>query len=213
MGEARCLVVARTPRSLLRHALPAVNVSTPASTMNPSLARTLSVISGSLRRPSLDVLDVSVVPMRVWPSDLDLNLHMNNGRYLTLMDLGRLDLLVRTGMWRLVLGRGWRPMVGSATVRFRRPLQALSRFDLHTRLVCWDDKWFFMEQRFVRGGLAYGIGLVKALLRGGSRNIAPVEVLEAMGSSLEPPPMPPEVEDWIAAEARLASGDRARRED
>lgn len=31
---------------------------------------------------------VSIVTFRVWPHDLDLSVHMNNGRYLTLMDLG-----------------------------------------------------------------------------------------------------------------------------
>jgi len=35
--------------------------------------------------------DVSRVHARVWPTDLDLSLHVNNGRYLTLMDLGRSD--------------------------------------------------------------------------------------------------------------------------
>ena len=33
--------------------------------------------------------------MRVWPNDLDTNAHMNNGRYLTLMDLGRFDLMTQ----------------------------------------------------------------------------------------------------------------------
>lgn len=38
--------------------------------------------------------------MRVWPGDLDISLHMNNGRYLTIMDLGRLRFCfaVRSGM-------------------------------------------------------------------------------------------------------------------
>lgn len=173
--------------------------------MNPSLARTVAVVAGSLRRPPLEMLEISIVPMRVWPSDLDLNLHMNNGRYLTLMDLGRVDLMVRTGLWRLVFRRGWRPMVGSATVRFRRPLAPLARFELRTRLACWDSKWFFMEQRFVRGGRAYGVGMVKALMRSGSRNVAPAEMLAALGKPAESPPMPPGVEEWLAAEARLSA--------
>jgi hypothetical protein len=32
--------------------------------------------------------DVSRLTFRVLPTDLDLNGHMNNGRYLTIMDLG-----------------------------------------------------------------------------------------------------------------------------
>lgn len=176
--------------------------------MNPSVARTLLVIAGSARRPALETMGVSVVPMRVWPTDLDLNLHMNNGRYLTLMDLGRVDLVVRTGMWRVMVGNGWKPLVGSAVFRFRRPLQLLSRFELHTRLVFWDSKWFFIEQRFMRGGRPYGIGLVKALIRSRSRNISPDEVLGAMDRPYERPPTPAGIEEWISAEDCLVAGER-----
>ena len=51
--------------------------------------------------------------MRVWPNDLDTNAHMNNGRYLTLMDLGRFDLMTQCGLVGTVLkkkvvsGRRW----------------------------------------------------------------------------------------------------------
>lgn len=181
--------------------------------LNPSLTRTAVAVLGSLRRPPLGILDVSVVPMRVWPGDLDLNLHMNNGRYLTLMDLGRLDLLIRCGMWRLVMDRGWRPVVGSATMRYRRPLGLMAHFELHTRLSCWDSKWFFMEQSFVRGGVAHGVGVVKALLRSGSRNVSPAEVLEAMeiDDGMESPPVPLGIAEWMAADSRLAASDRDRR--
>jgi acyl-CoA thioesterase FadM len=53
------------------------------------------VLIATLRRGPLDLLGESVVRFRVWPGDLDFNLHMNNGRYLTLMGLGRLDLMAR----------------------------------------------------------------------------------------------------------------------
>ena len=53
-----------------------------------------------LRPTRRGILEESVVRFRVWPNDLDTNLHMNNGRYLTLMDLGRLDLLLRNGSVR-----------------------------------------------------------------------------------------------------------------
>ena len=38
--------------------------------------------------------------MRVLPNDLDLLWHMNNGRYLSLMDQGRVDLMVRRACGR-----------------------------------------------------------------------------------------------------------------
>jgi len=51
-----------------------------------------------VRRRSL--LDAGRIAFRVWPNDCDINLHLNNGRYLTFMDLGRLQLLAQIGLLR-----------------------------------------------------------------------------------------------------------------
>ena len=47
------------------------------------------------------------LPLRVLPNDLDTNLHLNNGRYLTLMDLGRVDLMLRMGVMGELRRRRW----------------------------------------------------------------------------------------------------------
>ena len=100
------------------------------------------VLFKGLFRRRIAPLDVSVLRFRAVPTDLDLNMHMNNGRYLTLMDLGRIDLMMRTGMGRLVIREKWMPVIASAMVRFRRSLLPFQKSELHTRLLCWDDKWF-----------------------------------------------------------------------
>src|SRR3990170_2263282 len=52
-------------------------------------------------RPKLEMPGgTSILRFRVWPHDLDLSLHMNNGRYLTIMDQGRLDVMVQSGFLR-----------------------------------------------------------------------------------------------------------------
>ena len=55
----------------------------------------------------------STLNFRVWPHDLDLSFHLNNGRYLTLMDLGRLDTMVRSGLWREVMRHKWTPIASA----------------------------------------------------------------------------------------------------
>ena len=42
-------------------------------------------------RSRINMHDVGVRSFRVWPTDLDIFNHMNNGKYGALMDLGRLD--------------------------------------------------------------------------------------------------------------------------
>src|SRR5690606_32362454 len=89
---------------------------------------------------------VSRLSFHVLPLDLDTNGHMNNGRYLTLMDLGRMDLILRSGLWRAVLANKWTPVLSAATIRYRRELRLFRRFRLDSRIVAWSDSWFVMEQ-------------------------------------------------------------------
>ena len=46
--------------------------------------------------PPLDVLGEDVLKLRVLPNDIDTNFHLNNGRYLNLMDYARTHMLART---------------------------------------------------------------------------------------------------------------------
>jgi acyl-CoA thioesterase FadM len=162
--------------------------------------RSLIVLFNAFFRRRLNPLDESVLDFRVWPTDLDVNLHMNNGRYLTIMDLGRVDLMLRTGLGRMALKRKWSPLVGSATIRFRQSLNPLQRYRLKSRILCWDDKWFFIEQRFVRQNELVAVGLVKGLLRGRSGNIPTAEVLRSLDLRIASPEIPPSIRIWLESE-------------
>ena len=61
------------------------------------LLMSLRARAGRGGRP-LSIWDTAVTAFRVAPTDLDVLGHMNNGRYASLFDLGRFDLLVRTGI-------------------------------------------------------------------------------------------------------------------
>jgi acyl-CoA thioesterase FadM len=162
--------------------------------------RSLVVLFTAFFRRRLNPLDESVLDFRVWPTDLDVNFHMNNGRYLTIMDLGRVDLMLRTGLGRMALKRKWSPLVGSATIRFRQSLNPFQRYRLKSRILCWDDKWFFIEQRFVRQNELVAVGLVKGLLRGRSGNIPTASVLEGLNLRIASPEMPHSIRLWQASE-------------
>jgi acyl-CoA thioesterase FadM len=165
------------------------------------LFRLTFVVLAALFGQPLGLLDESALRFRVWPNDLDAMGHMNNGRYLTLMDLGRVDLMVRTGLGRIALKRGWGPLVGSAMIRFRRSLDPFQRCHLRSRILCWDEKWFFVEQRFERQGELIAVGWVKGLLRGRDGNIPTVEVLRSVNRAVASPEMPEAVRLWLQSEA------------
>ena len=166
---------------------------------------------GALTLPS----SVSCLAFRVWPHDLDLSLHMNNGRYLTLMDLGRTDILLRSGLWREVWRQKWTPIASAITIRFRRELRPFQAFRLETRLVCWDATLVVMEQTFlIAGGPRDGQVAARALFKGGlydrkARAFVPISrLMETIGVSAESPAPTPEVEAFLKADEELKQGGR-----
>jgi acyl-CoA thioesterase FadM len=143
-------------------------------------------------------------------TDIDTSLHMNNGRYWTLMDLGRADMMLRSGLWRAVLRERWTPVVSAAKIRFRRELRPFRSFVLETRMVTWADTSLVMEQRLVsRSKTGEEIVNAVALVRVGlydrkSRSFIPVErMMREIGVSLPSPEPSPEVAAFLAAEAAM----------
>jgi acyl-CoA thioesterase FadM len=173
--------------------------------------RLLHLLLSFVLRPKLDpVRDVSALWFRVWPHDLDTSLHMNNGRYWTLMDLGRTDLMLRSGLWRAVLRERWTPVVSAAKIRFRRELRPFRRFRLESRIVAWAETWIVIEHRFLTpsrdgGEILSAVALVRAgLYDRRAKRFVPVDTLfAAVGTTAASPPLSPEVEAFLAAEDAL----------
>lgn len=157
--------------------------------------RVLAVLIRTVFRPRLGFDGVSLLPFRVWPHDLDINIHMNNARYMALMDLGRLDLIVRCGLWRVVARHHWQPVIGAALVRFRRPLKPFQRFQLVTRLMAWDQKWIYLEHRIEADGVVACHAVVRGAFVQRGNVIPPAQVAAAVGHDQPSPPLP----DWIAS--------------
>jgi len=163
------------------------------------------------RRPKLgSTHEISSLPFRVWPTDLDISLHMNNGRYLTLMDLGRLDFMVRTGLWRPLLKNGWTPIASGIAIRFRRELRLFEPIVLETKLLAWSDVTVVMEQilRFSSGPRA-GQVASRALFKGGlydrkTKTFLPISrLMQEIGVEVEQPPMTPDVEAFLKADEAI----------
>ena len=148
----------------------------------------------------MNVDDESVLKMRVYFSDIDFYPELNNGRHLTLMDMGRLDLTQRTGLWRTIHEQKWGFVVAGASIRYRHRLKAFKRFQLHTRIVATDDRWFYFHQYTFRKGKTYSSALVRAGITS-KQGLVPVKkVLDALGMSDWNPGMPEWVEAWSNAE-------------
>lgn len=148
--------------------------------------------------PRIGIFDEDVVRMRVWPQDIDFNLHLNNSRYLIFMDYGRIHLIAATGMLDPVLRERWMPLVGSLSITYRRSLALFAEFTLTSRMLCWDEKWFYMEQVFrTREGLA-AIAWVKGLFRAKDGNVPPQRILDLVAPGAVSPAVPETLLQWNA---------------
>lgn len=165
----------------------------------------------------LDVAtEKSSLTMRVLPNDLDINVHMNNGRYLTIMDLGRMDLMMRSGMMGQSREKGWMPVLGSATIRYRQPLKPLQKFTLESRILGWEDKWFYIEQKFIaasgknKGSIAAYAVVKGAFVNAKTGKAEKVEaVMDAIGYTGKSPEIPLHIRHYIAAEDTLRAATSA----
>jgi acyl-CoA thioesterase FadM len=144
---------------------------------------------------------VGELTMRVWPGDIDFYPEMNNGRQLSLMDLGRIDFAIRTGLMRLAHQQRWGFVAAGSSVRYRHRLRPFRPFVLRTRLAGHDGRWFYFHQQMIcndqvctsaliRGGLTSKQGLVLAR-----------RVLEVMNLKGWHPELPDWIKAWIEADA------------
>ena len=158
----------------------------------------LAMLVRGNRSPALAMDDVSRIDHRVHLVDIDLLGHMNNGRYLSFMDLGRIDLTKRTGISARLSKAGIHAVVGQQSIAYRRSIGFLQRFTLESRLVGADERSVFVEQRFVSKGQV----MARAVVRGRfvQRGVGAVRmsvVSEACGYDfVANHPVPDEIRTW-----------------
>ena len=148
-------------------------------------------------RSKLSIGDVGIRTFRVWPTDLDIYAHMNNGIFFTLMDIGRFDQGVRAGLWKEWKKRNWYPVVVAENITFRKSLMPWQLFDLESKVIGWDEEAFYFEQRFVAKNEIYAKAIVRIRFLKNPRGIVtPAEVIEVTGWSGERPVLPKWVAEW-----------------
>lgn len=157
------------------------------------LLRTLLLLFSSSKRPGLSVWEESSLPLRVLPTDIDIAMHVNNGMYFSLMDLGRFDLMVRSGTWAKMRRCGWSPVAAGETIAFRRSLQLWQRYTIESKIIGLDAKAIYFEQRMVVDGEIYARAYIATRLVSGGRPVSQEEILAEFGE----PPAGLELPEWL----------------
>ena len=153
------------------------------------------------RAPRIGLLEAHVSTHRCWPWDLDPWIELNNGRTLTLYDLGRIPMAVRTGIVDILRQNQWGFTVAGNSVRYRRRIKAFQRFTMVSRSMGWDDRFIYMEQSMWRGGECCNHMLLRGAFTSRNGIVTPQQVFAAVGYHHESPALPDWVQAWIAADA------------
>jgi acyl-CoA thioesterase FadM len=167
--------------------------------------RFLLTYLGARSAPPLALGAESLLHLRAWPTECDAS-WLNHAALLSLMECGRVDIMVRMGFLALARRRGWYLPLASVAARFDRPLRRLQRFDLASRIAWWDEAAIWIEHRVTRDGRLVATGLARCPVREGRAPVAPERILRELG--LEVPPAPPRpstveaIEAWTEAAPR-----------
>ena len=156
--------------------------------------RLIRVGSSLIGESKVDLLATTHVSLRVWPNDLDFNMHVNNGRYLALADIARMHWFVRTGILGVARRQKAIPVIGDAIAKFRHDLKVFQTFEIQTRLIGWDRKWGFIEHRFVRMDRVVGVVAIRGVFKGPG---GPVDQEVVLGGLAHTAPSP-ELPEWAS---------------
>ena len=138
---------------------------------------------------------------RVWPHDLDAFGHMNNGRYLQIMDVARTEWMSRVGVVSCMWQNRWSAVLGGGCIRFHSSLKPFQRYQVRTRLLSWDARWWFLEHAFLdEQGHQVATAVSRAALRSGSNWVPSMAVVEQLAPGATAPPLPDYLRNWLAVE-------------
>jgi len=158
--------------------------------------------------PSISLDQESVTYNICWTTDIDYFYHMNNGKYFREMDFGRFDYYFRTGCSAYIESKsGMYVVQHGASIRYRKSINFLVPFKLVTKLVFWDERSLYFEQKFVslNDNFVRAIALCKNTVVGGSVK----EMMSCLGHHV-PPHCPEEMEIWLRSQE--VSSNRLRME-
>lgn len=143
--------------------------------------RLLWIYFSSMKKPSISLAGLSnQLNMCVLINDLDLNLHMNNGRFLTICDLNRFDLFIRTGLLKVMRKNRWSPLISEHTMEYKKSLKLFQKYVVTMQITHWDDKFFYATHQFIKDNKVVASGTSKAVIRSRDGIVPTAQVLAAV---------------------------------
>lgn len=149
-------------------------------------------------------MDKTFYKTRVWLNDIDLNFHMNNGRYLTILDIARTDYLFKTGLYKVMWKRKLAGVTGGVNITFLKELKPLSTYVVETKVIDWDERWFYIQQQFVQDKLIKANAIVKVTFMKGRKLVSPQDIMDMVPHRIITKPETPQfLQEFIDGEKHM----------
>lgn len=116
----------------------------------------------------------SITPAQSPASECDYNLHKSNSTYFSDLDVARSHLvsaLMHVAIRELhkkpntIIGPDGKPakgswgiMLGAVHCSFKREIRPYEKYEMWSRVLCWDRKWLYVVTHFVKAGTARPAG-------------------------------------------------------
>lgn len=156
----------------------------------------------TLRGERLPITATSTIHYTCHINDIDNFLELNNGRVLTLFDLGRTDFAIRTGLGKQLIYHKWGLVVAGSSIQYRKRVRLFQKTSIHTRLIGVDERWFYIEQVMAVNAKATSQALLRTAVTNikTGKTIPTKQVLDAIGYADFQLPPPEWVQAWIDAD-------------
>ncbi|MBO9464039.1 acyl-CoA thioesterase [Tropicibacter sp. R15_0] len=153
------------------------------------------------KAPKLDLFDTHVSHHMCWPWDIDFWMELNNGRTLTLYDLGRLPAGQRAGMYGPMRDNKWGMTVAGTCIRYRQRVRMFDKVEIRTRMLGWDKRFFYMDQSMWKtNGACSSHAVLRMALTDKNGIVDPQKLMDCLKPGAESPDLPDWVQKWIEAE-------------
>ena len=143
------------------------------------------LILSSFFQSRLSILDTSTIYLRVLLNDTDIK-KVSGDRYFALADLGWGNLYMRWGAFSKVLKGECSPVGQVLILKAREPLWLFQKFEIQTRVLWWDKRWIYFEQKFIHDGKTKVICMGKGGLLKGSELLDVVDWIPGARTSSKP---------------------------
>ncbi|XP_059609541.1 protein THEM6 [Phlebotomus argentipes] len=153
---------------------------------------------GRLLQKKVKITDKTTIYGFCTTQDVDIFIrHMNNARYLRELDFARFHYYGLTGLYEEVKKTGGGAVQGASNIRYRRTIPIFNAYRVETKLIWWDEKAIYLEQKFITTAddFVRAVAISKQCIT----KVNVLELIAKFPGGEERPACPQELSLWLEA--------------